>query len=55
MLEEFVEHYNKERPHGGLAPATPTEERRVVQGGAERVGCRRRLGGLLREYYMVAA
>jgi putative transposase len=55
VLEEFVEHYNRERPHRGLHLATPAGQVPGVPNGAGGIACRRRLGGLLREYHRVAA
>ena len=54
LVREYVEHYHQERPHQGLEnqpivgqppPAPPHGE----------VGCRTRLGGLLKHYYRAAA
>ena len=54
VLEEYVDHYNSERPHRGLQLRTPKGQvSRVIPTGD--VSCRLRLGGLLREYLRVAA
>ena len=54
VLEEYVDHYNAERPHRGLQLQTPNGlAGRVIPTGE--VSCRLRLGGLLREYSPVAA
>ena len=49
VLGEFVEHYNSARPHRslGLSPPNGMEGEIATRG---EVGCRVRLGGLLREY-----
>ncbi len=52
IIDEYVEHYNLERPHQGVGneplhlPLTPTDDP---------VGCQMRLGGLLRSYTKRAA
>jgi putative transposase len=59
VLDEYVRHYNDERPHRGLALRPP----RGIEVRAEpdavtvaaRVRRRDRLGGLVHEYYQVAA
>ena len=49
VLDEFVDHYNNERPHRGLQLHPPNGPLYPVSAiGAIR--CRSRLGGLLREY-----
>lgn len=49
VLSEWVEHYNRERPHRGLDLQTPIARSDPVPPvGA--VSCRLRLGGLLRSY-----
>lgn len=52
VLDEFVEHYHKERNHQGLGNDLIVPERRSGQG--TRVRCEERLGGVLR-YYLRAA
>jgi Integrase core domain len=59
VLDEYVRHYNDERPHRGLALRPPRGIE--VRAGpdavtvAARVRRRDRLGGLIHEYYQVAA
>jgi transposase InsO family protein len=54
VVSEYVDHYNKERPHKGLDYRRPIEpEQPPPQQGT--VQCRSRLGGLLRSYYRDAA
>ncbi len=59
VLEEYVRHYNNERPHRSLALRPPRGiDLGVAPGGvatAVSVGRRDRLGGLVHEYYQVAA
>ena len=52
VLDEFVEHYHKERNHQGLGNDLIVPERRSSRG--TRVRCEERLGGVLR-YYLRAA
>jgi putative transposase len=54
VLRTYVQHYNRERPHRGLAlqPPEPLRLRRSPGGDVER---RDRLGGLVHEYYKAAA
>ena len=54
VLEEYIDHYNAERPHRGLQLRTPNGQIGPVTPTAE-VSCRWRLGGLLREYSRAAA
>jgi putative transposase len=62
LISEFVQHYHEERPHQGL------DNERPVRKGYQRktadepssvspsaIGCKRRLGGLLKHYYRKAA
>jgi putative transposase len=54
VLDEYVDHYNRARPHRGLLLQPPNGE----VGQARLVGeikCRARLGGLLREYARMRA
>jgi len=59
VLDEYVRHYNDERPHRGLALRPPRGIE--VRAGPDVVtvtACvrrRDRLGGLVHEYYQVAA
>jgi putative transposase len=59
VLDEYVRHYNDERPHRSLALRPPRGiEVRAGPGAvtaAASVGRRDRLGGLVHEYYQVAA
>jgi putative transposase len=49
VLDEYIDHYNNERPHRGLQLHPPNGRMHGVSAtGAVR--CRARLGGLLREY-----
>lgn len=49
VLVEWIEHYNGARPHRGIELRTPiARSDPVIMSGV--VGCRSRLGGLLREY-----
>ena len=54
VIESFVEHYNKERPHKGLDYCRPVEpdDPPTMEGT---VMCNERLGGLLKSYYREAA
>jgi hypothetical protein len=49
VLEEYVDHYNKERPHRGLQLHPPNGQVHGVSANGEII-CRQTLGGLLREY-----
>ena len=56
VLRRYVAHYNAERPHRSLALAAPAREPPPID--ASRPGdvrCRELLGGVIREYYSVAA
>ena len=55
VLRVYTSHYNRERPHRGLAlltPASTTADARPCAGEIER---RDRLGGLIHEYHRAAA
>jgi hypothetical protein len=61
VLGEYVRHYNGQRPHRGLElrppsssdiESTPTPSVVAVAAGVRR---RDRLGGLVHEYYQIAA
>ena len=52
VLVEYLEHYNHERPHRGLALQPPDPPPRLEHGPIER---RDRLGGLIHEYHRAAA
>jgi len=49
VLEEWIEHYNLERPHRGLGLQTPIARSDAVPRSGP-VVFRARLGGLLRDY-----
>ncbi len=57
LIAEFIEHYNRERPHSAIKFRTPMGRppplRLADQPGTVR--CRTRLGGVLRHYCRVAA
>lgn len=56
LMAEFLEHYNRERPHSSIDNRPPVGRPpplRLANGGA--VWCRTRLGGVLRHYYRLAA
>lgn len=56
MLQDYVAHYNAERPHRSLALASPTGELPVTRGSPPgEVGRRDVLGGLIHEYFPAAA
>lgn len=53
VLREYVEHYNEERPHRGLAPETPRHNVPSSRSAKSDVTIhsRNRLGVLIHEYY----
>jgi hypothetical protein len=54
VLRIYIQHYNRERPHRGLALEPPeAPQLKSPRGGV--VQRRDRLGGLLHEYYRAAA
>jgi putative transposase len=56
VLEIYVEHYNKERPHRGCGLVPPEGENVVMPlTGNDAVKRRDRLGGLIHEYHRIAA
>ncbi len=59
LVNEFVEHYNLERPHQGVGnvplPDIGQNEPRILPFPSGEVRCRERLGGLLKHYYRNAA
>jgi putative transposase len=57
VLDEYLRHYNDERPHRSLAlrPPRGIKVRAGPGAVAARVRRRDRLGGLVHEYYQVAA
>jgi putative transposase len=54
ILRTYIQHYNRERPHRGLALHPPQRRAPALsrQGDVQR---RDRLGGLVHEYYKAAA
>jgi putative transposase len=54
LVHEFIEHYNRERPHTAIGFRTPVG-RPPPAANRGPVRCRTRLGGVLRHYYRVAA
>jgi putative transposase len=54
VLRTYIQHYNRERPHRGLA-LQPPEPPQVTQPPAGEIRRRDRLGGLIHEYYRAAA
>jgi putative transposase len=54
VLRIYVQHYNRERPHRGLAFQPPEPSKLNSLSDAD-VRCSDRLGGLLLEYYRAAA
>ena len=58
MVEQYVEHYNEERPHRGVdhrPPARAGELPPDQPPDDSQVRCRERLGGMLKSYYCEAA
>ena len=57
VLVEYVDHYNDQRPHRGLALDTPCGPTKSLRGSSSNlsVRARSRLGGLIHEYYPAAA
>ena len=55
VLSEFVEHYQKARPHQGLSQRTPSEDIPDQPVTTGRIVRRDRLGGLIHEYQRAAA
>jgi putative transposase len=53
VLRIYVQHYNRERPHRGLA-LRPPEPARITEPPGRDVARRDRLGGLVHEYYKAA-
>jgi len=52
VLDEYIDHYNHERPHRGLQLHPPDGRLHGIS-AAGAISCRVRLGGLLREYSCV--
>jgi putative transposase len=55
VLRVYIEHYNRERPHRGLALLTPETGDPAGLPAAEEIERRDRLGGLIHEYHRAAA
>jgi putative transposase len=54
LVRDFIEHYNRKRPHSSIGLRTPAD-RSPPASGRGPVRCRTRLGGVLRHYCRVAA
>jgi putative transposase len=55
VLRSYTTHYNRERPHRGLALLTPEAGDAAGLPTAKRIDRRDRLGGLIHEYHRAAA
>jgi putative transposase len=56
LTAEFIEHYNRERPHSSIDNRPPVGRPPPLRlAGRGTVRCRTRLGGVLRHYYRTAA
>src|SRR5919204_477901 len=55
VLRIYTAHYNRERPHRGLALLTPDSARADPPPSRGEIKCRDRLGGLIHEYHRAAA
>jgi len=55
VLGEYVEHYHAERPHQGKGNVIPCPAPRAEDAADGPIGCRERLGGLLKYYHRKAA
>jgi putative transposase len=55
VLRTYTAHYNRERPHRGLALLTPTSTTVGPQPSGGEIKRRDRLGGLIHEYHRAAA
>jgi putative transposase len=55
VLRVYTTHYNRERPHRGLALLTPDSTRADAPPTGEEIKRRDRLGGLIHEYHRAAA
>jgi putative transposase len=55
VLHSYTAHYNRERPHRGLALLTPEPSDAIDPPSVETIERRDRLGGLIHEYYRAAA
>jgi putative transposase len=54
VLAEYVQHYNRHRPHRALQQHPPEPRRTVTDLTRARVTRRKVLGGLINEYSQVA-
>jgi putative transposase len=55
VLRIYTAHYNRERPHRGLALLPPDSTNADPQPSGEEIKRRDRLGGLIHEYHRIAA
>jgi transposase InsO family protein len=55
VLRVYTVHYNRERPHRGLALLSPESTNVVGQPNVGKIERRNRLGGLIHEYHRAAA
>jgi putative transposase len=55
ILEQYLRHYNAERPHRGLSLETPEPRAAAANRGDGAVARVDRLGGLIHEYQRIAA
>ncbi len=61
LIRQFGEHYHEERPHQGIDNNLPVRKKRRKKPTDEStisiasIGCKSRLGGLLKHYYRRAA
>jgi putative transposase len=55
VLRTYTAHYNRERPHRGLALLSPDSTRADPQPSGPEIKRRDRLGGLIHEYHRAAA
>lgn len=58
LLREYVDHYNRDRPHSSLEFATPMGRRPSTRAGPtdrREICCRSRLSGVIKHYYRKAA
>src|SRR6266516_858197 len=55
LLRVYTEHYNRERPHRGLALLPPEPATAAGLAAADEIKRRDRLGGLIHEYHRAAA
>jgi transposase InsO family protein len=55
VLRVYTVHYNRERPHRGLALLSPESTNLVGQTNVGKIERRNRLGGLIHEYHRAAA